>query len=589
MSTARDGVELAVLASRFESIIRAMRNTLVRTARSGVINTARDFSCCVLTGNDEFLAMAESLPIHMVSGPDLMAKVMKEFHPDLSRGDAFLHNSPYHGNSHAADHSILVPVIDESGVHHFTVLAKAHQADCGNSVPTTYVPDARDVYEEGALIFPCVRVQRDYSDCEDIIRMCRSRIRVPDQWWGDYLALVGAVRVGERRLLELGAELGWDTLHDYSAAWLDYSEQRMEATIERLPAGLVTVTTAHDPFPGVPEGVPLTVTAQVRPEERVIEIDLRDNPDCQPCGLNLSEACARTAAITGVMNSIDHTVPANGGSFRRVRVHLRENCVVGIPRHPVSCSIATVNVADRVANAVQRALASLQDGVGLAEVGLSQPMAAAVISGRDPRAGNEVFINQLMLSMSSGGAGPVADGWLGGGCVGNGGVLAHDSIEVDEIRHPIRVHAQRILPDTEGAGRLRGGPGSFVEYGPVGCDLDVLWASDGSVNPAEGARGGLAGAPARQFLRTPEGELVGLDPYGRMVLGEAERIVSFSCGGGGYGVPHERDPARVRRDVEEGWVSPDRAERVYGVVLLPDGSVDLQATVVKRGALAASD
>ena len=589
MNTARDGVELAVLASRFESIIRAMRNTLVRTARSGVINTARDFSCCVLTGNDEFLAMAESLPIHMVSGPDLMAKVMKEFHPDLSRGDAFLHNSPYHGNSHAADHSILVPVIDESGVHHFTVLAKAHQADCGNSVPTTYVPDARDVYEEGALIFPCVRVQRDYSDCEDIIRMCRSRIRVPDQWWGDYLALVGAVRVGERRLLELGAELGWDTLHDYSAAWLDYSEQRMEATIERLPAGLVTVTTAHDPFPGVPEGVPLTVTAQVRPEERVIEIDLRDNPDCQPCGLNLSEACARTAAITGVMNSIDHTVPANGGSFRRVRVHLRENCVVGIPRHPVSCSIATVNVADRVANAVQRALASLQDGVGLAEVGLSQPMAAAVISGRDPRAGNEVFINQLMLSMSSGGAGPVADGWLGGGCVGNGGVLAHDSIEVDEIRHPIRVHAQRILPDTEGAGRLRGGPGSFVEYGPVGCDLDVLWASDGSVNPAEGARGGLAGAPARQFLRTPEGELVGLDPYGRMVLGEAERIVSFSCGGGGYGVPHERDPARVRRDVEEGWVSPDRAERVYGVVLLPDGSVDLQATVVKRGALAASD
>jgi len=589
MSTARDGVELAVLASRFESIIRAMRNTLVRTARSGVINTARDFSCCVLTGNDEFLAMAESLPIHMVSGPDLMAKVMKEFHPDLSRGDAFLHNSPYHGNSHAADHSILVPVIDESGVHHFTVLAKAHQADCGNSVPTTYVPDARDVYEEGALIFPCVRVQLEYRDCEDIIRMCRSRIRVPDQWWGDYLALIGAVRVGERRLLELGAELGWDTLHDYSAAWLDYSEQRMEATIERLPAGLVTVTTAHDPFPGVPEGVPLTVTAQVRPEERVIEIDLRDNPDCQPCGLNLSEACARTAAITGVMNSIDHTVPANGGSFRRVRVHLRENCVVGIPRHPVSCSIATVNVADRVANAVQRALASLQDGVGLAEVGLSQPMAAAVISGRDPRAGNEVFINQLMLSMSSGGAGPVADGWLGGGCVGNGGVLAHDSIEVDEIRHPIRVHAQRILPDTEGAGRLRGGPGSFVEYGPVGCDLDVLWASDGSVNPAEGARGGLAGAPARQFLRTPEGELVGLDPYGRMVLGEAERIVSFSCGGGGYGVPHERDPARVRRDVEEGWVSPDRAERVYGVVLLPDGSVDLQATVVKRGALAASD
>ena len=49
------------------------------------------------------LAMAESLPIHVMSGPDLMARDMKEIHPTLRRGDAFLHNSPYHGNSHAAD------------------------------------------------------------------------------------------------------------------------------------------------------------------------------------------------------------------------------------------------------------------------------------------------------------------------------------------------------------------------------------------------------------------------------------------------------------------------------------------------------
>ena len=129
---------------------------------------------------------------------------MKEFHPRSSAGDAFLHNSPYHGNSHAADHSILVPVIDDEGVHRFTVLAKAHQADCGNSQPTTYMAAARDVYEEGALIFPCVRVQEDYRDGEDMIRMCRMRIRVPEQWWGDYLALLGAARIGERRAARAG-------------------------------------------------------------------------------------------------------------------------------------------------------------------------------------------------------------------------------------------------------------------------------------------------------------------------------------------------------------------------------------------------
>ena len=36
------------------------------------------------------------------------------------------------------------------------------------------------------------------------------RIRVPEQWCGDYLALLGAARIGERRLLELRDEVGWD-------------------------------------------------------------------------------------------------------------------------------------------------------------------------------------------------------------------------------------------------------------------------------------------------------------------------------------------------------------------------------------------
>ncbi len=33
-----------------------------------------------------------------------------------------------------------------------------------------------------------------------------------------------------------------------------------------------------------------------------------------------------------------------------------------------------------------------------------------------------------------------------------------------------------------------------------------------------------------------------------------EAMVSISCGGGGYGHPHERDPERVAHDVREGWV-----------------------------------
>ena len=132
-----DPVTLAVLNKRFEAVTIKMANTLLRTGRSGVLNLARDFSTSVVTRDCELLTGAESLPIHHLSGADLMARAMVQMHPELHRGDAFLHNSPYHGCSHPADHTILVPVIDAAGVHQFTVWVKAHQADCGNSIQLT--------------------------------------------------------------------------------------------------------------------------------------------------------------------------------------------------------------------------------------------------------------------------------------------------------------------------------------------------------------------------------------------------------------------------------------------------------------------
>ena len=132
-----DPLTLAVLSKRFEAVTSKMANTLFRTGRSGVLNLARDFSTSIVTNDCFLLTGAESLPIHHLSGADLMAKSLIEMHPKLKRGAAFLHNSPYHGCSHPADHTILVPVIDEKGKHHFTVWVKAHQADCGNGQPTT--------------------------------------------------------------------------------------------------------------------------------------------------------------------------------------------------------------------------------------------------------------------------------------------------------------------------------------------------------------------------------------------------------------------------------------------------------------------
>ncbi len=580
-----DVVQLAIMASRFRGVVRGMANTLFRTGRSGVITVAHDFSCTILTHDAEFLVMADSLPVHVMRGPDIMARTMMDFHPHLRRGDAFVHNSPYHGNTHAADMSILVPVIDERGVHHFTALAKAHLADIGNSQPTTYMAHARDVYEEGALIFPAVQIQRDYEDIQDIIRMCQMRIRAPEVWWGDYLALLGAARLAERRILEMGEELGWDALHAFTRDWFDYSEQMMIAAIRDMPAGTATITTAHDPFPGVPDGIPVNVTVAIDREAAMIDVDLRDNIDNQPCGMNQSEATATSHSLTAVFDSLPESVPTNAGSFRRVRVHLREGSVAGIPRHPFSASAATTNLGNRIGNGVSRALAALGEGIGTGDQGAIMPPSFAVISGRDPRTADTPFVNQLILGAAGGGASPMSDGWLTIGDQGAMGMVWLDSVECDELLYPIRIEERRIIPDSEGAGRFRGAPGLMVVFSPVDCALDAMYASDGCVNPAEGVRGGGAGGRAAQHARTAAGSERTIGPVGPVTLGPDEAIVSIGAGGGGYGPPHERDPVRVRRDVIEGWISRERALSVYGVVLDRDLQIDKDETIRHRAAM----
>ncbi|MGO8800824.1 MAG: hydantoinase B/oxoprolinase family protein [Roseiarcus sp.] len=579
-SGALSGVQLAVLTARFEGIARKMANTLHRTGRSGILTIARDFSCIILTARHELLTAADSLPIHVLSGPEAMCKTMVENHPTLRRGDAFLHNSPYHGCTHPADHSILVPVIDDDGVHRFTVLAKGHQADCGNALPTTYMGAARDVYAEGALIFPAVKIQSDYEHRMDLIRMCQMRIRVPEQWWGDYLATLGSARVGEREILALGREVGWETLAAYVREWFDYSEKRMCAAIRSIPKGRLTRSSRHDPFPGTPaDGVEIKVTVEVDPDAAMIDVDLRDNPDCMSNGLNLSEACARSAPMIGIFNSIDPTVPKNKGSFRRIRIHLRENCAVGVPRHPTSCSVATTNLADRVANPVQGALAELADGLGLAEAGACIPASSGVISGfHDGRS----FVNEVYLGCTGGAGAPSADGWLTIMHVGNAGMCYQDSIEVDELRHPILVHARRLVPDTEGAGRFRGALGAYSEFSPLDCEMTVAYVSDGNHNPAKGVRGGLSGAPSSQFLKRSDGALEAMPGCAEVVVRPGEAMVSISCGGGGYGSPRERAPERVVEDVREGWVSRARAASVYAVALSSDLQIDEAMTAQLR-------
>jgi N-methylhydantoinase B len=295
----------------------------------------------------------------------------------------------------------------------------------------------------------------------------------------------------------------------------------------------------------------------------------------------VSEACTRTAAYIGVFNSIDHTVPKNAGSLKRIELRLKDAGVVGIPRHPISCSASTTNLADRITSATQRAMAELGDGFGMGEVGCFCPPSTAVVSGMDPRNGKP-YVNQLFLGHTAGAGAPHQDAWLTMLHVGNGGMCFIDSVELDEVYTPIHVHTRRLISDSEGAGRYRGAPGIEVEYGPVDCRMEAGFVHDGNIHVPDGARAGLPAARSNQFKRTRNRELEQLEQCSIVWIEDGETLVSIAQGGGGYGDPRSREPESVAKDVREGLVSRERAETIYAVAIADDLTVDAARTAQLR-------
>ena len=587
---------MALLAGRMGSISIQMNNIMIRSSRSSVLALARDCSTALCDFRGDVITFPAGFPVH-VGGSGLSARALLKIHGDsLKPGDAYLLNSPYHGNTHPADHTVLVPVFDHDELMFITV-CRGHLGDVGNSIPSTYHITARDVYEEGAVIFPCVKIQEDYRDVKDIINICRMRIRVPDVWYGDYLAMIGASRIAEKELKTLIEKYGRAVIKDFMSQWQDYGRKRMIEEIGKLPAGRAVYETRHDPIPGViPEGVPVKVELEVLPREGRIICDFTDNADSMPCGLNLSEATLTSAARTGVLNRLPaKNLPQCEGALSRIEVRMREGSIVGKSKHPFSSSVATTNVNDRALNAVQCAFNQITDEMGMGECKYDMGAAIAVISGKDSRYGGRPYVSQIINAVSGSAGVKGHDGYLHH-ALSNGGMFLHAGVERVEKAHPIIYLKQEVMTDRLAAGQWDGAPA--VETIIATCDDDVtfVYLGDGTVNRPKGAAGAEDGRPARVFrlarMHNLEYEVTEeLPSIHHVTLAPDEAIQGLYCSSGGYGDPLERDPELVRHRVREGWITLDKARRTFGVVLDTGPelfAVDTEATAALRAEMKAA-
>ncbi len=569
-----DPVTLAVLKGRLEQIADEMDATLFRSAFNPIIAEAHDASHGIydaVTG-DTLVQGKFGLPIFVgVMAFAVKATIDKAARDgDLADGDVYLFNDPYDGGTHLSDFKLVRPFFHQGRL--FCWLASVgHWHDVGGNVPGNYNPIATESHQEGMHIPPVRLVRRGVLN-GDIVEILKANSRLPLSLYGDLNGQLNALDLGARRLAELLADYGADTVAEALRELRARGAQLMRANIAELPDGTYSAEDFldNDGIDDVPLKIALDVT--IRGQEMTLDFS-RSAPACLgPVNI------ARSTAIASCYVALKHVfrdVPANAGCLEPIRFVIPETSILSAKApKPVGGYTETIlRVIDVVFQALAQAAPDRVNGCAYGTIN------ALSLAGhrRDGR-------RWVMFSFFGGGLGgnPEGDGLNHGNAPISTATIP--PLEILEAAYPVMFTRWALRPDSAGPGRHRGGLGAIYEIELLEEEADVFVFGERGKFPPAGVIGGGPGALNRFTYQ--QGDDFKTPPMVSKMVGikirRGERVRLETPGGGGYGPPLARAPEDVARDVRQGYVSPEAARRDYGVVVDADGRIDMAATAMLR-------
>ena len=574
-----DPITLEVLRETFSSIVREMRVTLVRTAYSSILYEGEDFSCVLMDGDAQLVAMSKGQdhPLHIVPISWSMKAVKEKFGDDIHPGDIFLHNDPYTGGTHLNDVAMIYPLFADGRLFVFPVV-RAHWGDVGGMSPGSLSGDATEIFQEGVRI-PPIRIVDRGTPNQAALDLIFHNMRGPRERKGDFDAMIGTCRKAVERVEALAARYGASVVRAAVVELMDRAELRMRRAIGALPDGEYSYE-AHLES-GRVRLEPLSIRARVIVAGETITVDLTGTSPQTAAPTNVGPAMAPTGAFTIIKSFLDPGTDVNSGAFRPLTVITPPGTVVNA-NPPAPCG-GMVEVKYCVETAVMGALAQALDGRVAGD--LKGGGNHCYVGGPDPRTG-ETFI---FYEYPAGGTG----GFHGGDGSNTvrtwteSDMTTLQPIEAVEQLYPVRIERTSLREDSGGPGQWRGGLGLTreVRIQVPATRLSVL--AEKAVLPPFGVCGGGSGATNRFWVRRGEQPIQPSPLPGKVggfPLQPGDVLLMESSGGGGFGDPLARDPAAVAADIAEGYVTPAAAERDYGVIWR-DGAVDAAATAATRAAL----
>jgi N-methylhydantoinase B len=554
-----------------------MQNSLFRTGYSTIIRESQDASCAILNTRGELVAQHVVLPLHMGAFPACAAAILKTVAPaEIQEGDAFITNHPYLGGSpHAPDMGVLTPIFYRGAWVGFAA-NMAHKSDIGGTVPGSGSGNAREIFQEG-LHLPPVKIMARFQPVKEVEAMITANSRTPTLVIGDLRGQVGAARLGERRTVELMDRYGKEIVLESTAQLCSYTESRVRQTIAGWPDGESEGESFVD-HDGIDLTRPIRIHVKIAKKGDRIRFDFSGSSDQTQGPANIRPPLVRAACAYCLVTLVDRFLPINQGLARVVEATFREGSVVD------PCFPAAVNTymptALTVAEAVLRALAPFVPDKRIAG---GSGSAALVLGGHDTER-NRAYVHYEIFSGGTG-ARSCKDGVSA--------TAFHLSncktapVEIIESEFPTRVERFEMIPDSGGAGRWRGGIGFARDYLILADEVRFSMRTDKHAIAPFGSDGGLAGGKGACIINPGQANEKRLPSrFGDYRLEKGSLLRLERPGGGGLGDPLKRPPESVLEDVLQGYVSLERAETDYGVVIKSAGTgplLDETATRILRG------
>jgi N-methylhydantoinase B len=342
--------------------------------------------------------------------------------------------------------------------------------------------------------------------------------------------------------------------------------------VEKIPDGVYEAESFLDNDGiNMDKTIPVKVRVTVKGSEMVVDFTGTGKQVQGP--LNTSKGAFIVARAVLKMLT-DPGSYATQGSFRPVKVIIPPGTFLSArPSAAVaSWSMGLATVADTILKALSSAVPQLVPAAHKGDQG------DFGFYGTDPSTGKYWFCGNIR----GGGHGgrPHEDGESASVNILQGDVTT-GPVEMLEQKFPFYVENYNLIQDSGGAGKFRGGLGTEWRIHPFGVD-DINCNIGGERYKCRpwGLWGGKEGAPNHYLLYLGDGkepEVVTKRPSTR--IPKEGWVALRSGGGGGWGDPLDRDPSRVLTDVIQGYVSLEKANSDYGVVIdLAKKRVDEAAT-----------